>query len=141
VTSRTEIFLGVIAVATLAIAIVQIGLIVAAGMLARRILQLADRVDREITPLFGHLNAIGRDASRASALAAAQVERADRLFSDLAVRIEQTVSIVQSSIRAPIREGRALVGALRAGVRAVRELRQAARRRHGRSEDDDALFI
>jgi hypothetical protein len=140
VTARTEIFLGVIAVATLAMAIVQIGVIVAAGMLARRILRLADRVEQEVTPLFGHLNAIGRDASRATALAAAQVERADKLFSDLTVRVEQTVTIVQTSLRAPVREGRALVGAFRAGLRAVREMR-AARRRQSRAEEDDALFI
>jgi hypothetical protein len=140
VTARTEIFLGVIAVATLAMAIVQIGVIVAAGMLARRILRLADRVEQEVTPLFGHLNAIGRDASRATALAAAQVERADKLFSDLTVRVEQTVTIVQASLRAPVREGRALVGAFRAGLRAVREMR-AARRRQSRAEEDDALFI
>jgi hypothetical protein len=140
VTSRTEIFLGVIAVATLAMAIVQIGIIVAAGMLARRILRLADRVEREVTPLFGHLNAIGRDASRAAALAAMQVERADKLFNDLAVRVEQTVTTFQTSLRAPLREGRALVGAFRAGLRAVRDMR-SARSRQSRAEDDDALFI
>jgi hypothetical protein len=141
VTAKTEIFLGVIAVATLAIAIVQIGIIVAAGMLTRRILRLADRVEREITPLFGHLNAIGRDASRAAALATVQVERADRLFSDIAVRIEQTMDVVQSSLRAPVREGRALLGAFLAGLRAVREMRHGARRRQGRTEDEEALFI
>jgi hypothetical protein len=140
VTSKTEIFLGVIAVATLAMAIVQIGVIVAAGMLARRILRLADRVEREVTPLFGHLNAIGRDASRATALAALQVERADKMFSDLAARVEQTMTILQTSIRAPVREGRALVGAFRAALRALREMR-AARSRQSRAEDDDALFI
>ena len=139
-TSRTETFLGVIAIATLAMAIVQIGVIVAAGMLARRILRLADRVEREMTPLFGHLNAIGRDASRAAALAALQVERADKLFNDLAVRVEQTVTVLQASVRAPVREGRALAGAFMAGLRAVREMR-AARSRQSRAEDDDALFI
>jgi hypothetical protein len=121
-------------------AIVQIGVIVAAGMLARRILRLADRVEREVTPLFGHLNAIGRDASRATALAALQVERADKMFSDLAARVEQTMTILQTSIRAPVREGRALVGAFRAALRALREMR-AARSRQSRAEDDDALFI
>jgi hypothetical protein len=70
-----------------------------------------------------------------------QVERADRLFSDIAVRIEQTMDIVQSSLRAPVREGRALVGAFLAGLRAVREMQHGARRRQGRTEDDEALFI
>jgi hypothetical protein len=141
VTAWTEIFLGVIAGATLVMAIVQIGIIVAAGMLARRILRLTDRVEQEITPLFEHLNAIGRDASRAAALATAQVERADQLFSHLAERIEQTLTIVQSSIRAPVREGRALVRAFLAGLRAVRGTRHAGRSRQGRTEDEEALFI
>ena len=61
----------------------QIGVLVAAGRLARRVERLLDQFDRELKPLFDHLNAIGRDASRAAALATAQVERADRLFTDL----------------------------------------------------------
>jgi hypothetical protein len=141
VTARTEIFLGIIAVATLAIAIVQIGIVVAAGLLARRVSRLADQVEREIQPLFAHLNAIGRDASRAAHLATAQVERADKLFSDFAVRIEQTLNTVQRSVGAPAREGRALLSAFRAGLQAIRELRQNARGRQGRGEDEDALFI
>ena len=59
------VFLGVIAAATLAIAIVQIGVLVAAGRLARRVDALADQFEREMKPLFGHLNTIGHDASRA----------------------------------------------------------------------------
>ena len=62
VTDWTEIFLGVIAVATLAMAIVQIGVIVAAGLLARRAVAAGRPGRAELKPLFGHLNAIGRDA-------------------------------------------------------------------------------
>ena len=61
-----DVCLGIIAVATLAIAIVQIGVVVAAGRLARRIDTLTEQFEREVKPLFGHLNAIGRDASRAA---------------------------------------------------------------------------
>ena len=78
-----EVFLGIIALATLAMAIAQIGVLVAAGRLARRVGRLIDQVELELKPVFGHLNAIGRDASRAAALATAQVERVDRLFTDL----------------------------------------------------------
>lgn len=138
---RTELLLGVIALATLTIAVVQVGIIVAAGMLARRLSRLADQVEREIKPLFGHLNAIGRDAARATALASAQVDRADRLFADLAARIEQTLNTLQGSLATPAREGRAILSACRAGFQAIRELRQNARARQGRSEDEDALFI
>ena len=135
-----DVFLGVIAVATLAMAIAQVGVIIAAGLMARRVGRMVDQLERDVKPLFGHLNAIGADASRAVALATAQVERADKLFTDLAVRIEQTISAVQTSIAAPAREGRALMGAFRAAIQAIRELRHA-RARQGRGDDDDALFI
>lgn len=140
-TPKTEIFLGVIAVATLLMAVVQVGVIVAAALLARRVSRLVAQVERDIQPLFGHLNAIGRDASRAAALAAAQVERADKLFADLAVRIEQTLNGIQTSLGAPVREGRALLSAFRAGLQVIREFRHTARSRQNRSEDEDALFI
>ena len=78
----SEIFLGVIAVATLAMAIVLVGVLVAASRLARRVGRILDQLELELKPLFVHLNAIGRDASRAAALATAQVERVDRVFTE-----------------------------------------------------------
>jgi len=135
-----DVFLGVIAVATLAIAIVQIAVIVAAAAVVKRAGQLADQFEREVKPLFGHLNAIGRDAARAAQLATAQVERADKLFADLSARLDETMNLVQASVIAPAREGRALLAAMRAAFQAVREMRHA-RARQTRSEDEDALFI
>ncbi len=136
----SEVFLGVIAVATLAIAIAQIGVMVAAGAAIRRLERLADRVEADVRPILGHLNAIGRDAARAASLATAQVERADRIFGDVAMRVEQTIASVQSSIATPAREGRALISAFRAAFHAFRELRHN-RARQGRGDDEDALFI
>ena len=135
-----DVFLGVIAVATLAIAIAQIGVIIAAGLMARRIGRIVDQLERDVKPLFGYLNAIGSDASRAVALATAQVERADKLFSEVVVRIDQTISVVQTSIGRPAREGRAMLAALHAALQAIRELRNG-RTRQGRGDDEDALFI
>jgi hypothetical protein len=134
-----DVFLGVIAVATLAIAVAQIAVIVAAAAAARRVGQLADTFEREVRPLVGHANAIGRDAARAVQLATAQVERADRLFADAAQRFEQALAGVEASISAPAREGRALLSAFRAAFQAVRELRRD--RGRSRGEDEDALFI
>jgi len=139
VTPWAEIFLGIIALATLAMAIVQIGVIVAAGRLAKRVDRLADQIEHELKPLFTHANAIGRDAARAMALATAQVERADQLFADLVVKIDQTVSTVQANLIAPAREGRALLAALRAALSALRSARDRARQQ--RADDEDALFI
>jgi len=141
VSTWANLFLGIIAVATLAIAIVQIGVVVAAGRLARRVDTLAQQIERDVKPLFGHLNAIGRDASRAAALATAQVERADKLFADVAMRVELALNSVQSTLGTPAREGRALLSAFKAAFKAIRELRQDARSRQSRAEDEDALFI
>ena len=137
-TDRAEVFLGVIAVATLAIAIAQIGVVVVAGRAAGRVAKLAETMERDLKPIFGHLETIGRDAARAASLATAQVERADQLFADLAVRIEQAMNRVQATMEMPAREGRALMSALRAAFQTIRDLR-SDRRRQG--DDEDALFI
>ena len=131
-----EIFLGVIAVATLAMAIVLVGVLVAASRLARQVGRILDQLDVELRPLFDHLNAIGRDASRAAALATAQVERVDRVFSDLTQRLDQTLRSFQTIVDGPAREGRAILMALAAAFRAMR-----GRPRRARSEEEDALFI
>jgi hypothetical protein len=133
------VFLGVIAVASLAIAIVHVAVLVAAGLLARRLGRLVDRFELELRPVFESLQAIAQDAARAATLATAQVERADRLFTDLAHRAEQTVNSIHASLGSSARNGRALVDAFRAGFRAMRDFRQA-RARQGR-DDEDALFI
>jgi hypothetical protein len=135
-----EVFLGIIALSTLVTAVMQVGVLIAAGRLARRLGRLADQAERELRPTFDHVNAIARDASRAVALATAQVERADQLFTDVSKRIEETLTSVQSTIIAPAREGKALLSALRAAIAVVREARRRSRARQ-RGEDEDALFI
>jgi hypothetical protein len=137
----SDVFLGIIAVATLAIAITQIAVIVAAGRMARRVERLADQIEQEVKPLFVHLNAIGRDAARAAALATQQVERADRVFADLAMRLEMALDNAQTAIGKPVREGKALLGAFKAAIQALRDVRHKGGGRPRRSEDDDALFI
>ena len=136
----TDIFLGVIAVATLITSILQVGVLVAAGSLAMRLMRLVDRLEREVKPLFGHLDAIGRDAARATSLAAAQVERADGLFADLAQRVESAMDTVQSAVGMPAREGAAILAGFRAALSTLQSMR-GSRGRRARTEDDDALFI
>jgi hypothetical protein len=141
VTERAELFLGIIAAATMVMALVQVGLVVAAGLLARRVGRLVNELERDIKPIFAQLNAIGRDASRAAALATVQVERADKLFADIVMRIEQALNTLQSSLGVPAREGRALASAVRAAIQSLRDFRQHPSVRRGRAEDEDALFI
>jgi hypothetical protein len=140
VNTWSQVFLGTIAVATLAIAVGQVGVLIAAAMLARRIGRLLGQVEHELKPALEHVNAIARDASRAVTLATAQVERADRLFAGMTQRLEAALGQLQSSLGVPAREGKALLSALRATLEAVREARRNPRSRR-RVDEEDALFI
>lgn len=133
-----EVFLGVIAFATVSTAIVQIGLVVAAARLARRLDALMAHVEDQLKPIFGHLDTIGRETVRATTLVGAQVERVDGLFADIVQRLEQTVDTLQNAVAIPVREGAALLAGLRAVVGSLRDVR---RRPRTRGEDEDALFI
>ncbi len=138
-TERAELFLGIIAFATAAVAVGQLCVVVITSRAARRVARLAQTVELELKPIFGHLNSIGRDASRAAALASAQVERADRLFADISMRVEDAMNNVQASIEQPAREGRAVLAAFRAAFQAILEMRR--NRARPRPDDEDALFI
>jgi len=59
-------------------------------------------------PIVSNVQAMSADAQRAVALAATQVERADRLLTDAARRVEDTMNIVQRAILAPARDGMAI---------------------------------
>lgn len=133
-------WLGVIAIATLLIAIVQVGVLVVAAMLARRVARLTAEFERQARPVLQHLDALGREATRAAALAAVQVERADRLFANVSGRVEQSMDQVQSAMSMPAREGAALFSAVRAAISAFRNPPPASRGR-SRADDEDALFI
>jgi predicted PurR-regulated permease PerM len=136
----TQVFLGIIAIATLVMAMVQVGFIIYGWSVARRVSRLLDQLDTELKPILANLNAMARDASRASSMAVAQVERVDRMFTDLTTRIEETASTVQRAIMTPLREGAAVM----AGIRAAMAILKDATSRSGssaRSDDEDALFI
>ena len=134
------VFLGVIAVATLTTAILQVVLLVAATNLVRRITRFVDFIEVEVKPIIAQVDAIARDASRAANLALAQVERADELLSNAMRRVEQTLATVHSLVIGALREGNALMMGFRALLAAIRgfQRRQSTRRR---AEDDEALFI
>ena len=133
-------WLGVIAAATLLMAVVQLGVLVVAAMLARRVARLTTALERQLKPVLGHLDSIGRDAARAASLAAAQVERADHLFANVTGRVEQGLDTVQSSLYGPVREGAAVMSAFRAAFSALKNP-PASKRSRSRSDDEDALFI
>lgn len=135
-----EVSLGVIALATLITALVQIGVLVAARGLTRRVEALADAIENDLRPLLAHLQALGRDASRAASLATAQVEHIDRFLTNLTERTDQILAGVQSVIVRPAREGVALLRGLRAALYVIRSFRTNGRSR-SRVDDEDALFV
>lgn len=111
-----EASLAIIALATLTMALVQVGAIVYGWAIARRISRLIAQLERDIKPLTDNLNAVARDAARATSMAVAQVERVDRMFTTLTNTLEDTAATVQRSIVAPLREGTAVMAGIRAAM-------------------------
>ncbi len=134
-------FLGVIALATLTMAAIQVGVIVYGVSMARRLDRLLKQVEHEMKPLADSINTIARDAARISSLATGQVERVDRLVTDLTSRIEQTATTVQDAILKPLRDGAAIMSGVKAVIDVVRELTNRPDAKRARADEDEALFI
>jgi len=138
---NTALFLGVIAAATVVMALVQVGAIVVMARLARRVEDLSGQIQQEIGPLAERLRHVADNMQQASSMAALQVERVDRLLSSASRRAEETMAVVQGVIVGPMREGLAVVAALRGVMAAVRSLRGDSSRGVARFDDEDPLFI
>jgi predicted PurR-regulated permease PerM len=134
------VFLGIIAVAVLVMAVIQVAAIVFAMSAARRIGEAADRLERDLRPVMQNLQSMTAEAARVTNLAAAQMERADRMFTDLGRRAEQVMSVVPN-ILGQAGKGFAFLNGLKAALAAVQELRRSSRRGAAHAEDEDALFI
>lgn len=139
--SWTEGFLGIIALATLVMAAIQVGAIIAAARIARQAQQTLATVQQDIRPLIAKANAVADEASRTAAIATAQAEKVDKLLTELSARVEYTSAVVQDAIITPAREGLAIVAAIKATLGALRGFRTLGPR-HGRTaEEEDPLFI
>jgi hypothetical protein len=137
----SDVFLGVIALATLIMAVIQVGAIVAAARIAKQAQQTLATVQQELKPLVSKAQNVAEEASRTAAVARAQAEKMDKLLSDLAVRVDYTSGVVQDAIIRPARESMAVVAAIKAAVDALRGFRDV-RPRHGRhADEEDPLFI
>ena len=153
-TDWNGVFLGVIAAATLVMALLQLGLIIVAAAAAKKAQQAVEQaqaalltaqrtitsVHEEIRPLLAKANAIAEEASRTAALATAQAQKVDRVVTTLASRIDETSSLVQQAFVTPARESLAIIAAIKATLGALR-MGADWRRRTSRSEEEDPLFI
>jgi uncharacterized protein YoxC len=154
VTDWALVFLGVIALATLLMAVIQVGVVVVAARVAKQAQQAVTKaqetlttaqqavvsVREEIRPLIARANGIAEEASKAASLATAQVHKVDRLVTDLTTRLDETSTLVQQAIITPAREGVAIMAAVKAVLAALRAGADW-RRRGSRSEEEDPLFI
>lgn len=141
------VFLAVIAAATLVMALIQVGAIIAVLKIARQAQDVAKQaqdvltsVHRDVKPLLARANEIADEASRTAALATAQAEKVDKLVTDLTRRVDETSTLVQQAVITPAREGIAVVAAIKAALSAFGGF-GGFRGRPRHSEEDDALFI
>lgn len=139
-TETGQVFLGIIAVATAVMALVQVAALIVLARVATQVRDVSATLQRDIRPLLIRATAIADEAQKTATLATAQAQKIDRLVTDLTNRVDETSLLIQQAIVTPVREGMALFSALKAGLAALRGLRDF-RGRPGAVDDEDALFI
>lgn len=135
----SDLFLGLIAAAVVIMAAIQVAAIVFAVRAARRVGEAIGRLEDHVKPIVADLQAVSSQAVRATSIAAAQVERADQLITDLSKRVEETAAALQSSIVAPAREGFAVMQGIIAALSVFRP--GPSPRRPIPADEEDPLFI
>jgi hypothetical protein len=137
-----EVFLGVIAASVLVMAVIQVAAIVLAARAARQMMALTTKIEKDLRPVVAHLQSAAADAARSTALAAAQVERADRLVNDLTDRVERGVASVQHAVSGAGHLSGAWLSGLKTMIETYRDLREAPpTRRPAPVDEEDSLFI
>jgi hypothetical protein len=132
------VFLGVMAVALVAMACAQVMIGIAVLRASRQVTDLAGQVRNDIRPLIEKATRLTDEASRVTSMAVVQMERVDKLTLLLASRVDETMGVLQSAVVGPVRQGAAVLAGLKAVVGAIREWQHRPSRGH---EDEDALFV
>lgn len=132
------IFLGVMALALVAMAAAQMIMAREVAKVARQAAEATQEFRRELRPLVDKLHKITDDASKVTSLALVQAERVDQFMATTAQRIDEAVSVVQDAVVQPIRHGAAVLAGVRAALAIFGRGASAGRRGH---DEEDALFI
>lgn len=142
------VFLAIIAVATLVMALIQVGAIIALLRVARQAQESMTVLQRDVRPLLADVkpllaraNEIADEASRTMTLAAAQAQKVDHLVTDLTRRVDETSVLVQQAIVTPAREGLAMVAAVKAAMGVFRRSGDFRGRARRHENEEDPLFI
>ena len=136
----SSIYLAVMAVALVVMAGIQVGMIVVVLRVTKQLTTTAEEIRREVMPLVAAAHRISDDAARVASLTVVQVERIDRLLASTSDRVNETLAVIQQAVVEPVRQGAAVMTAMRAAVSAFRSWRGHPHATHGR-DDDDALFV
>jgi hypothetical protein len=136
-----DIFLGVIAVAVLAMAIIQVTAIVVALRAARRVGDAVSRFEEDVRPIVTNLKAMSADAARTASIASTQAQRADRLIGDITARVHHTVAAVEATVMTPARELYAMGQGLMAVLGSFRQGPAPSGHGPAATEEEDSLFI
>lgn len=154
-TEWSGLFLAIIAGATLVMALIQVGAIIAALKVAKQAQSAIASIQTEVKPLIAEVKPliaevkpliakareVADEASRTATLATQQVQKVDTLVTDLTRRIDETSVIVQQAIVTPAREGIAIVAAIKSALGVFRGGADFRGRTRRTADDDDALFI
>jgi uncharacterized protein YoxC len=162
VNDSSGLFLGIIAGATVIMALIQVGAIIAILKVARQAQETLASVQRDIKPLLAkaseiagkandmaeearpilaRANEVAAEASRTAAIATAQAQKVDQLMTILSRRADETSSILQQAVMMPAREGIAIVAAIKAALGAFRGFNDFRGRTGRPTDEDDPLFI
>ena len=137
----SEVFLGIIALATVAMAVLQIGAALAVSRLARDAQKTFTSVQDDVKPLIAKVSALAEEANQTVSIAKIQAEKIDLLVTTLTRRIDETSVVVQQAVMTPAREGLAILAAVKAGLGALRGFRDIAPGQGRHAEEEDPLFI
>jgi hypothetical protein len=143
VTTTDTVMLGLIAAGVLLMAAGQVTAVIMAIRATRRVGDTLNRLEDSIRPIVSNVQQMSEDAARATAIATAQVAKAERIMDDVSRKIEETVDMVQHTILAPARNGRAMLEGLKAAFGAFFAGNSGRRRspRPASVAEDDASFI
>lgn len=137
----TDVLLAFIALAVTVMAIVQVTAIVFAARAARRVGDAVGRLEQDVRPIVANLRAVSADAARASAAAAAGVDRADRAMGDFFARTQDVLGAVREAVVRPARDGMAWLHTFKSAMDAFRGAGGGARRGRSAADDDEGMFI
>ena len=142
-TDWQAVWLGVIAIAVSLMALIQIVVLIGLARLAFQAVAGVRDLRKEIRPLIDKVNRIADDVNRISGIAVAQAERVQTLMNDTASRIDDTLGAARRVVMGPIRQGSAVMAAVRAIFSSLRGTKAGPARpsHHPHHDDEDPLFV